>query len=196
MPKRRVPDDIDNHNNKNNSEPPSKRRRLMNNDPPANSWTNNNIFDHTEDQKQFDKIFNAIDSSQLIINNDIPHQVVHNISEFANHCSWITCYNCNEDISFIEQDKEEVSGIECPRCSEMVYWHWCAVCEHGHECTAQTRPGPHCDDCELTVCPALITKCLECDISICQICNTNFDKCWDCYQLIWGINHTGRAYTD
>eukprot|EP01084_Bolivina_argentea_P083705 151547_1 len=138
----------------------AKRHKKNNINPHDDSFTEPipPLFEHEKDQRQFRRIFQAVQSSKLPIQLQVPSCVNITISEYAvgvvNKCKNRKCRKqiivLNSDITFGKLTKDVYDNYMKKNC----------YCE---QCKIHTET---CEDCGLLLYEPRIKKCYVCDYRI------------------------------
>ena len=164
----------------------NKRRKLNNNTKASNhnqssdSRLKSALFEDTDDQKQFQQIYDAVNSSELIQNNNVPKGINKAISEYATG-RWISCFKCKDPVSFLYHDMTHDTGVKCIACDMKLYAEYCFY--HSQHCTVSSHLGSWCNDCDLTFCNDAMEECVHCDETVCRDCITSDGICQDCVDI-------------
>ena len=159
-----------------------KSRRLSNGQrltiESDNAFLNNNFFTNPDDKEQYQKIFVSIDQSTY----GIAQNIIKNIAEFSVGV-WIECpnSNCNcKDMSFLNKDCLNSSGIQCIVCQEHAYFQWCYIHNKPFAISDLFASNTFCVGCWKTACKASILQCKNCNASRCPKCMLDSNLCAGC----------------
>ena len=132
------------------------------------------MFTHPNDIRQYSTIFQTIQDSTWISNNNVEISLIKIITEYSTG-QLVDCYLCSEKISFLEIECEQKSIKECLNCHSKNWYGECNV--HQQQCG-----GPCCEDCSKCICLKLAKKCDQCAGEFCLECfpESLGEKCWDC----------------
>ena len=171
--------------NQTNMDEPAKKKAKINDDDneiKESAWNRSRLSknnDNLQDEKQYNMIYKAIDTSGLIKKMEIPQDVVQQISDFGIG-NLLKCWNktkCKEKVSFLQNEKFEGldKGIKCDSCGFEQYSTVCTFC--CEECTSPDDVGMHCDKCKMAGCCDCIFRCCdECDTWWCKPCSDLLQK--------------------
>ena len=112
------------------------------------------------DQPQYNKIYEAIDASEINIDLQLPKIIIKEIS----HCSMgtlIPCFKkkCNEKIAWLPSERRfgQSVMVKCPNkdCNTELYPWFCKFCNN--DCTIMEEIV-YCDDCQTPSCYLCVSK--------------------------------------
>lgn len=176
----------------NGYEPPSKKMKLNDNGEnnqkikpikKNHAWKKSEIFkwnDNPEDKQQYDEIYEAIDESEFICNNNISQVLVQQISDYALG-ELVPC--CNKDcpdemVCFLQYESNSVDRyVNCPKCGKKLYWHYCMGCDG--VCSSFFECGTYCGQCTQPMCKPHLKECVTCEKYLCDNCSKG-NKCDEC----------------
>ena len=182
----------------------SMKTNATNNEPQSQSQSSSTctikqpsskIFKNPDDQKQFQKIYNTVDNLPLIINLQVSHGIIKNISEHATG-ELLKCANkkCGELIAFLHKEKDYDCDdiIKCPNpnCQILQYGfqNWCSFGgnnnDKNHSCTSMDDTADCCHICDTAACYYHLNECVLCTKWFCKNCLNlqakNSNICCDC----------------
>ena len=169
MNKKRTFNQIDNIESNNKQ---YKKAKL---DNIKNEILDSEIFTHSADKQQYSIIFQSINESEWIRNNNVERNLIKIITEYSTG-QLIQCYLCREQMSFLEIECENKTIKKCVNCHSK---NWYGNCDIHYQ---QKCSGPLCEDCRKCICAKLVKECDQCLGAFCVECfpNSLGDKCWDC----------------